>query len=130
MPRGNDTHDGLAELANKFGHGVGNAEQLIEANLAMHPMELRKAELLPRNEELTAALDIAKLRGPNGEVVRDACVRQSGVGEPTTVIVYTDEDGRDYLGVLDEKGKALKPDLSAAEAVADRSPAPKQRAEK
>lgn len=100
MPRGNDAAAALKDLADKFGKGVGNAEQLIEANLKMYSQELRRAEILPRDDEATAEVrkDLSKLKGPNGEPVMDAAVRGG-----TTVIVYQDEDGRHRLATTEDE---------------------------
>ncbi len=127
MPRGNDAQAALQELADKFGKGVGNAEQLIEANLAMRSVRLAKAEQLPRDDAATAKAHedlVGKKAGPNGEVVVDAAVRraQSG-GDPITVIVYQADDGRQHLGTLDAKGKAEDPaDSPVVKAKAEEKP--------
>ena len=99
MPRGNDASAALAELADKFGKGVGNAEELIEATLKMRSQELRRAELLPIDHAATDALNLGELSGPNGEPVRSATVRGG-----TTVIVYEDSRGAYRLAALDETG--------------------------
>jgi hypothetical protein len=116
MPRGNDSAKALQELSEKFGQGVGNAEHLIEANLAQYPEELRRAELLPRDPEATDELrkNLGKLKGPHGEEVIDAAVRRAPGGQPTTVIVYVTEDGRYHLGVLDDDNKAIEPKIPPA----------------
>lgn len=100
MPRGNDSKAALDELADKFGKGVGNAEELIEASLAQRSELLRRAELLPVDPEATRELDINKLKGPDGEKVVSAKVR-GGI----TVVVYEDARGGYRLAALDEKGK-------------------------
>lgn len=99
LPRGNDKESALHELADKFGQGVGNADNLIEANMAMHTQALHRAELLPRDPEKTAKVreDLGKLKAPEGGKVVDAAVRGG-----TTVLVYEDETGRQHLAVADD----------------------------
>jgi hypothetical protein len=97
MPRGNDAEAASAELADKFSEGKGNAENLIDANNAAHPLELIQASGKKVDDEATAELDIDSLSGPNGEEVLDAAVRGGA-----TVIVYEDESGRVQKALLDD----------------------------
>ena len=113
MPRGNDAKAALADLAEKFGRGVGNAEELIEATLRNRSRALIKAEQLPIDQAATAALDLDALKGPDGEKVVSAAVHGD-----VTVIVYEDERGSYRLAALDEKGQVqveAPPDLGKAE---------------
>jgi hypothetical protein len=103
MPRGNDSSAALSELADKFGRGVGNAEELIEATMAQRSQLLSKAEMLPVNGAATQALDKSKLKGPNGEKVVDAKVHGD-----ITVIVYEDDRGAFRQAALDAKGNVSK----------------------
>lgn len=106
MPRGNDAEAALHELADKFGKGVGNADQLIEANLQHHTAALRKAEILPRDPERTAEAkeNLDSLKVPDGHTAIDAAVR-GGV----TVVVTEDETGRRHIIALDE-GDEYRPE--------------------
>lgn len=109
MPRGNDAEAASHELADRFGEGVGNAEELIDANLAMHTPALRAAELLPRDEEATreALAHIDELEGPNGEPVVDVAVRGSLASTNRyTVVVYRTAAGRDLLHVIEDDENA------------------------
>jgi hypothetical protein len=117
MPRGNDAESALHELADRFGKGVGNAEMLIDANLAANTQELREAQLLPRDEEATAEArkEIDKLKGPDGEEVVSVAVRGApDSGRRIKVIVYRTEEGRDLVAALDEKDNAIVPDALRA----------------
>lgn len=93
MPRGNDKEAALHELADQFGEGVGNAEELISANAERRTAELAAISDLPILEDATKELDLDKLEGPNGEYVVDAAVRGSGRTKGT-IVVYETEDGR------------------------------------
>lgn len=100
MPRGNDKEAALHELADRFGEGTGNAEELIQANLADFSHELLVLSDLPRDEEATAELDIEKMKGPNGEEVVDAAVRGAGRTRGT-IVLYEGEDGRRHKHVAE-----------------------------
>lgn len=89
MPRGNDAQTAAHELADRFGSGAGNAEELIVAHDAARPRELVAASMKPLDEEATAELELDKLKGPNGEPVVSASVRGGEV-----IVAYEDEDGR------------------------------------
>lgn len=98
MPRGNDkdtaeTQQALHELGDQFGEGVGNAEELINANAALRTAELAAIAVLPVIQADTDALDLDELEGPDGEYVVDACVRGAGRTKGT-IVVYETEDGR------------------------------------
>lgn len=113
MARGNDAQAALHELADRFGQGVGNAEELIDANLAAHSAALRAAEILPRDEAATreAQRNMSSLKGPDGEEVVAVAVRRSEASDNAhTVIVYRSAEGRDLLAVLDGKGNVLPQD--------------------
>lgn len=97
MPRGND-ESAARDLAAQHGEGVGNAEQLIEQTYADRTPELEAAQMKSVDEEATAALDISKLSGPNGEEVVSAAVR-GGV----TIVVYVDEKGGYSKAIASEK---------------------------
>lgn len=104
MPRGNDkqAQDAqLHELADKFGEGVGNAEELIQANAAARTSDLAAISALPVLQKDTADLDLDKLEGPNGEYVIDASVRGSGRTKGTIVVVE-DELGRTKKILIDK----------------------------
>lgn len=118
MARGNDAEQALHELADKFGQGVGNAEEMIQGALRARSRAFMQAELLPRNEEKTAEAreHLDKLKAPRGCTVVDAAVR----GDLTT-IVYEDPTGRLQLGVNDADGKLVEPDEPPAQS--DSAPA-------
>jgi hypothetical protein len=88
-----DREEALHELADQFGDGVGNAEQLIDANAARRTAELATISTLPLLPTDTEELDLDKLEGPNGEYVVDAAVHGSGRTRGT-IVVYEDETGR------------------------------------
>lgn len=101
MPRGNDSREALSELADKFGRGVGNASDLIEATLGRNSEALRRAENLPLDEEATeqAKKQVVGQKLDGAEVI-DAAVRGG-----TTIVVTEEEDGRRYIVALDDHGK-------------------------
>lgn len=98
MPRGNDKEaqeTQLHELADQFGEGVGNAEELINANAARRTQELAAISSLPVIQADTDQIDLDKLSGPNGEYVVDAVIR--GAGRTKGLIaVYEDEGARTH----------------------------------
>jgi len=94
--RGQDEQEretNLHELADQFGEGVGNAEELINANAARRTAELATISSLPVLQEATNDFDLDKLEGPDGEYVVDAAVRGAGRTQGT-IVVYEDESGR------------------------------------
>jgi hypothetical protein len=96
MPRGNDKEGqemALHELADSFGQGAGNAEQLIIANTALRTADLATVSAFKVDPELTAELDLDELEGPNGEYVVDASVRRMGRAQGT-VVLFQAGDGR------------------------------------
>ena len=102
MPRGNDVGD----APTTEGGGI-NTEALIQQTQDARSDELERAQLTPVDEEATAALDVSKLSGPNGEEAVAAAVR----GE-YTVVVYVDARGGYSKWVPVEKKaskKAAKP---------------------
>jgi hypothetical protein len=88
-----DRKEHLHDLADQFGEGVGNAEELINQNAARRTQELAAINDLPVLQDETAELDLDKLEGPDGEYVVDASVRGSGRTKGT-VVIYEDESGR------------------------------------
>ena len=102
MPRGND-ESAAHDLVAKHGEGVGNAEKLIEQTYADRTPEFEAAQMKALDEDATAALDISKLSGPNGEPVVSAAVR-GGV----TLVVYEDDKGG-YSKAIASEQKAKKP---------------------
>jgi hypothetical protein len=100
MPRGNDAEAAQHDLADRFGRGTGNAEELIQANASRYSRELTTLNLLPVDAEATAELDIGSLEGPDGEPVLAAAVRGSG-RTSGTVVIYEDEEGRSHKVVQD-----------------------------
>lgn len=105
MPRGNDTEAQkvqLHELADQFGGGVGNAEQLIAANSARYTSDLAAISSLPVIQGDTDDLDLDKLEGPDGEYVLDAAVRGSGRTKGTVVVFQDEETGRMGKALIDK----------------------------
>jgi hypothetical protein len=86
----------LHELADQFGEGVGNAEELIIANTARRTADLAAIGDLPVIQSETDELDLDSLEGPNGEYVVDAAVRGSGRMKGT-IVIYEDETGRQHM---------------------------------
>lgn len=128
MPRGNDQDAALHELADRFGQGVGNAELLIDASLAANTMALRKAQILPRDEELTEKAlrelreNPEKYKGPEGERVVGIAVRGSAESpERYTVVVVRDDENRDHVYALDGDGEPITPEYERRGGVAGRS---------
>lgn len=114
MPRGNDQDAAIHDLADRYGQGVGDAELLIDANLASQTQALRKAQILPRDEEATAEArkNMDKITGPNGEKVVAVAVRGSVESpERYTVVVVRAEDGRDLTYALDENDEVVTPEF-------------------
>lgn len=102
MPRGND-ESAARDLVAKHGEVAGNAEKLIEQTYADRTPEFEAAQMKSLDEEATAALDISKLSGPNGETVVSAAVRGGA-----TIVVYEDDKGG-YSKALASEKKAKKP---------------------
>lgn len=100
MPRGNDSEAAASELADRFGQGAGNAEELIQAHDRERSRELVAASMKEVDAEATEELDISKLEGPNGEEVLSASVRGGAI-----VGVYEDENGRTHKRILKESKK-------------------------
>jgi hypothetical protein len=100
MPRGNDAEAAASELADKFSAGKGNAEELIDANNAAHPLEVIQASGKKVDDEATKeAYDklVGTDGGPNGEEILDVAVRGGA-----TIIVYEDENDRMQKSLLDD----------------------------
>lgn len=95
MPAGNDSQAAASELADQFGEGAGNADNLIAARRDLYEGDLAKANLAERDEEATAKLDFNEVARKAKTDIKDAAVRGDFV-----TYVYTDEDGRDQKGVL------------------------------
>lgn len=95
-----DRSAALHELADQFGEGVGNAEELIAANAARRTADLAAISSLPVIQEETDELDLDKLEGPDGEYIVDAAVRGSGRTRGT-VVVFEDENGRQDKALID-----------------------------
>lgn len=88
-----DREQALHELADEFGEGVGNAEELINANARRRTADLATISSLPVLQEPTDTLDLDKLDGPDGEYVVDAAVHGAGATRGT-IVIYEDETGR------------------------------------
>jgi hypothetical protein len=95
-----DREQNLHELADQFGEGVGNAEELIIANSARHTAELATISDLPVIQSETDELDLDKLEGPDGEYVVDASVRGSGRTKGL-IVIYEDEGGRQHKHLVE-----------------------------
>lgn len=95
-----DREANLHELADQFGEGVGNAEELINANASRRTAELATISSLPVLQAETDELDLDKLEGPDGEYVTDAAVRGAGRTKGL-IIVYVDETGREHKHLVE-----------------------------
>ena len=97
MARGNDAEAAARELRDRYGDGVGSAEDVLRASAISLPPALREATLKERDDEASAELDydkVGKTAGIKGTVV-DASVRGGD-----TVYVWADERGGLHKGVL------------------------------
>jgi hypothetical protein len=97
MPRGNDAEAAARELRDRYGDGVGNAEDVLRSSAVALPSVLREATLKTRDDEASADLDYGKIEkaaGVEGTVV-DASVRGGD-----TVYVWADDRGALHKGVL------------------------------
>lgn len=112
MPRGNDAQAAAAEFRGQYGM-MGNAEDLIQANRAANPADLRAASLGSINEKATDKLDldkVAKAADVSSGRVLSAAVR----GDKVVAVVET-EGGAVYKEVVDATDAGLKnEDLRAA----------------
>lgn len=84
-----DRKANLHELADQFGEGVGNAEELINANAARRTAEIATISALPILQDETNDLDLEKVKADEGLYVVDAAWRGSG---RTKGLVATAED--------------------------------------
>lgn len=117
MPRGNDEEgqkQALHELADNFGAGAGNAEQLIIANATLRTADLATVSEFKVDPELTAELDLDKLSGPNGEYVVDAAVRKLGRSQGT-IVLFQGDDGRLHKYLVESNLAETRGDTSGDE---------------
>lgn len=101
---GNDREDALAELAERYQSGVGNAEELISGVLASRDQELAAASNKRVDEAATNALtqaDVAKAAGVDEDKVEGYAVRGDHL-----VVVYTNENNRSVKKAYRLKGRA------------------------
>ena len=119
MPAGNDAAKAATELADKFGGGEGNADEMIKASRLRYAGDLGKAQLMPVED---VEVDLDALASAVGvKTVIAATVRG-----PYVVYSFEDEEGRTQKGAtelseLDTKKpkaekaeKAEKPKAKAA----------------
>lgn len=92
-----------SSLADRFGAGAGNAEQLIQANRLAQSQGLTAATLSPRDDEATAELDRDKVEKQVGATVLDCAVRGDYI-----VVVAEDANGRAYKDYLNRDGSQVK----------------------
>lgn len=93
-----DRKSALHELADQFGEGVGNAEELINANAERRTAELNAIQSLPIIQDQTNEIDLDKVKvsGEHGDhYVVDAAWRGSGRTRGLVAIVE-DEVGRQH----------------------------------
>lgn len=111
MPSGNDAKAAAAEFRGQYGIS-GNAEDLIQANRAAYPSELRAAQLAPVNDEKSKDLDMEDVGKQanlaEGSEVLDAKVR----GKYICAVIQT-ASGHTYKEVLAADGGDLDGDESA-----------------
>jgi hypothetical protein len=109
MPAGNDAAAAASELADKFGKGEARAEEVVAAARARRTSAVASAQLLPRDEEATEALDLKEVaKAAKVKTVLSAAVRGDQV-------VYVAED----------KGRQFKDAVPASE-VGKKAPARKK----
>jgi vacuolar-type H+-ATPase subunit H len=109
MARGNDSQAAAAEFRGQYGV-MGNAEDLIQANRAAYPAELRSASLAKPEDQITDEDELAKvgesLGVENGKVI---AARRRG---HNVIAVVETESGHVYKAVTDAKsalsGQAAK----------------------
>jgi|SRR6185436_14009798 hypothetical protein len=105
MPRGNDKdtqEQALHELADDFGKGVGNAEEMIRRNTALRTADLATVSSFPVDDEASSELDLDKVELPDGMdgYVVDAVVRKQGRSQGTVAVVE-DDNGRTNKVLVD-----------------------------
>lgn len=102
-PRGNDATAAGTELQARTGEAP-NAEEMIAANAARWPAELRAANNRPIDQAATEELDEDAVAGEvdaEGEIT----VLGWAVRGPFLVVVYEDEDGEVHKDAVTRKGK-------------------------
>ena len=116
MARGNDAKAAAAEFRGQYGL-MGNAEDLIEANRAAYPADLRAANLLPVDDE--TELDRDKVLGAveGGKVL--AFVKR---GDYVIAVVET-ESGHVYKQVIPAHEVSDAPEPQQTEADSERAQA-------
>ncbi len=102
-PRGNDAAAAGTELQARTGEAP-NAEDMIAANAARWPAELRAANNRPVDQDATDELDEDAVAG---EVEAEGEIQVLGwaVRGPFLVVVYEDEDGTLHKEAFTRKGK-------------------------
>lgn len=93
MPRGNDP-DAEREFKDRNEGVSGNAEDIIKANRARFPKDLREASLASLDVAATEALDLDKVQKEVDDAVDgDVTVVAAAVRGRWVVAVHEDEDG-------------------------------------
>lgn len=127
MPRGNDKEAASQELASSlaadsFAQGLGNAEELIDANNRAHSIDVIKATMKATDEEATAEAreNLDAYSGPNGEDAEDVAVKHGGA----VLVVYEDDTGRLQKNVVSDdddtaNGPGAKPKAKPKAAAKD-----------
>jgi hypothetical protein len=109
MPRGNDARAAAAEFRGQYGL-TGNAEDLIEANRAAYPADLRAANLLPVDTEHDVDLDAVQGKVEGGRVLAYA-----KRGDYFVAVVET-ESGHKYKQVIPAHELGIGPEPERTEA--------------
>jgi hypothetical protein len=124
MARGNDSQAAAAEFRGQYGV-TGNAENLIEANRAAYPAELRTASLQGLDEEATAKLreDLSKVQSKvEGGTVLDVAVRGKNI-----IAVVETEAGYTYKQVIPvEEGASASTETKTTTQAKTTTTAPKE----
>ena len=94
MPAGNDASRAASELADKFGTGAGNADEMIQASRAPYQGDLGKAQLL-EVEDVEVDLDVLS------KTVGEKSVLSAAVRGPYIIFVYEDKSGRAQKGCIE-----------------------------
>lgn len=108
MARGNDARSAAAEFRGQYGV-MGNAEDLIQANRAAYPGELRAAQRLGVNGEATENVreDLSKVEKAL-DLGDDSRVLDAAVHGDKVIAVVEVSSGRTYKTVLDGEKVGLK----------------------
>lgn len=117
MARGNDAQAAAAEFRGQYGV-MGNAEDLIQANRAAYPAELRAAQLGTVDDEASKDLDDEKVAKALG-IGEDSKILKSRIRGDKLVAVVQTPSGHVYKAVTDAesgvKGARRSPEGGSAD---------------